>query len=199
MALVGLLLPLTACSDDPDERQVSLDGGASPEASEQTESPQETPSPDGPEPAAEVEDGRIIAGVDRASTADEKAVTQVWFGFWSELGRLYTTTDVDRAALAALASGPAFDGPVAYAERMQASGTSNQGGAIAAVVKIDVDGRQAVVTGCVHGSLIEVDAQGLPVEVPTPYTSTRETLEYDGGTWRVVKHEGEGVHRCDYQ
>lgn len=199
LALAALLLPLAACSDEPDERQVTLDGSSSPDASEPTGSPTQAPSAQGPEPATEVEDGRIVPGVDKATTAEERAVTQVWFDFWAELGRLYTTTEVDRAALGALASGPAFEGPVAYAERMQASGTSNTGGAIASVVEVEVEGQQAVVSGCVHGNLIEVDAQGLPVEPLQAYTSTRETLEFDGGAWRVVKHEGEGVHRCDHQ
>lgn len=191
--MVGLLA-LTSCSDDsdPDDRSVELDA---PRASAET-----SPSAEADEVPEDPPESGLVQGLDPASTPEEQAVTRTWFAYWTELTRMYTEVTVDRATFGSLAREGAYEGPVRYVERMQGSGTANTGGAIASVEKVVVEGSRAVVTGCQRTDLVERTEDGTPVEAPTPFVRTQETLQREGDTWIVVGHSVlSSMARCDYR
>lgn len=171
----------SGCSDGDEKHSVELNttGSAPP-------TPSESPASDVPEvPPAE----GLARGLDPASTPDEQQVTDTWFRYWAELTRMYSEVSVDRTVFDELARGQAYKGPVAYVERLESSGNRNQGGSIASVEKLTVSKDRAVVTGCQRTGLIEVDAEGVPAELPTPFVRTKETFERDASGWVVVGHQ----------
>lgn len=197
------LMTLTACADDRAERDDAAGDRTSSSAPTDSASgastpPEETESVDAV-PEAPGRSG-LLRGLDPARTPDEKAVTDTWFRYWTQLTRMYTRVEVDRDAFARLARGDAFSGPVGYVERMRASGTSNRGGSIASVEKVAVTGDTAVVTGCQRSDLVEQDADGNAVEAPTLFVRTRESLQRQGDRWIVVEHDVlSTMTECDYR
>jgi len=193
---LGLALALVTAGCSDDDRKTSVDLDRTPASA--------SPTPTSEAPAAIPEnaaDGEYVRGLNPAKTPEERAVAEVWFSFWGELHRMYDEAELDRTRFGELARGEAFDGPASYVERMQKAGTHNDGGTIAAIQKLKVDGDKAVVTSCIHSTLVEVDGKGRALEMPNPFLVTRETLEKEGPDWRVVKHEsGEKKgSRCTYR
>ena len=177
------LLTLTSCGKGTGDTQLQID--ASPSATP-TESADSDASADIPQdPPAE----GLVRGLDPASTPDEQQVTDTWFRYWTDLTRMYSEVSVDRTAFGELARQQAYEGPLAYVERMDSLDHRNQGGSIASVEKVTVTQDRAVVAGCQRSDLIEVDAKGTPAELPTPFVRTKETLERAETGWVVVGHE----------
>lgn len=189
----AVALVATGCSDE--EKKTSVDLERTPASASATPT-DEAPGAIPEEPV----DGELTRGLNPAESPAERQVADVWFSFWTELQRMYTEVELDRSRLGELARGEAFDGPASYVESMQKNKTRNEGGTIASIQKIKVDGTTAVVKSCIRTSLLEVTDKGAPVELPEPYLVTRETLEQEGPDWRVVKHEsGEQVATCEYR
>lgn len=187
-------LVASGCSDDEPKESLELD--ASPSASP-TEAAGGTEPDEIPE---EPPESGLVRGLDPATTPDEQAVTDTWFRYWTELTRMYTEVTIDRTAFGELAQEQAYDGPVSYVEQMENAGNANQGGSIASVEKVRVQGDRAVVTGCQRTQMIEMTADGVPAEMPVPYVRTRETLERQLDSWIVVEHVvlSNGA-RCTYR
>lgn len=186
-------LVATGCSDD--DRKTSVDLDRKPASA----SPTPTAEPAGGIPDEPV-DGKLIRGLNPAESPAERQVADTWFGFWAELQSMYTEVEVDRTTFGELARGQAFDGPTAYVEQMQKAGTRNEGGTIASITELKVDGTKAVVRSCIRTTLLEVNESGAPAEMPEPFLESRDTLEQEGPDWRVVKHEfGKRVATCDFR
>lgn len=181
LALVTALA-VSGCSDDEPRAELEIDAPPSASPTETTTGTDTGEVPEEP-PAS-----GLVRGLDPATTADEQAVTDAWFGYWTELTRMYTDVTLERTAFGELAQGQAYEGPVAYVERMQNSGNANQGGSIASVEKVRVQGDRATVRGCQRTQMVEMTAEGVPAELPVPYVRTRETLERQLDSWVVVKH-----------
>lgn len=194
-----LALSLGACGDDGDDdssRKVNLD--TTPSASPGDEPSKETSSvkeAEGDKPV----DGQVQRGLNPAKSGEEKAVAEAWFAFWAEITRSYTTVEIDRDRLAELATGEAFSNPVAYVDQMKSAKTHNEGGSIAGITDINMDGDSAEVSSCIRSSLIEVNKKGVPVETLTPFITSKETLKKEGPAWRVVEHAVEPSGACKFR
>lgn len=71
------------------------------------------------------------------------------------------------------------------------------GGTIATLQEIGVTEGSAVVRGCLHTSMLKVDADGKPVvAMEDPWVASKHTLTNWGDGWIVVKQELNGVPKC---
>lgn len=185
-AAVVAALVLGGCSSDPDVPREPIAGGTqtptTPPTSSATPTPSGNPIPEMPEA------GRVIRGLNPATTEDERAVAEVWFSYREELNRMYREVSVDQERLSELAFGAGFDSPVAYVDRMKRANTHNEGGNISSITSVTVTGDSAVVLGCLRSTMVEVDANGRPVELPEVFVVFRDTLTREGPDWRLSKH-----------
>lgn len=184
-ALVAALA-LGGCSSEPDASREPLIGGTETPTAPPTTSTTPTVTPDAIPEMPEA--GRVIRGLNPATTEDERAVTEVWFSYREELNRMYREVTVDPERLAELATGRGFDRPAAYVARMKKAKTHNEGGNISSITSVTVNGNTAEVVGCLRSTMLEQDAQGVPVELPEVFVEFRDTLKREGPDWRVQEH-----------
>lgn len=198
-ALLGVLV-LAACGQEQATPTLDLDDepSASPSA---TAGPSRSASPAEAGSVPEVPpDGRVTRGTSVARSPAEVEVTDRWYAYWDEVLRMYRTTEVDRDALYALATGEAAEGPLDYVSRMQERGERQRGGVIAAVSAVRVRGDRAVVEACFRDDTQDVARNGRPAETPAVFFTSRATLRREGPDWRVVESVGtsEGAP-CEYR
>lgn len=195
LTCVGALL-LTGCGDGTEEAQPPTFDETS-----QTPTPEpSTPPPsDGPAPEDPV-DGEVARGASAARGADQQAVAEVWFSYWTEVLRMYREGEADRDALYALADEAAATGPLDYLARMASRGETQTGGAIAAVTGVRVQGDRAVLQGCFRDGTVTLASNGNPAEVGLSFFTTRDTLVREGPDWRVVETTTTSQNKeCDYR
>lgn len=162
--------------------------------------PTETaPTETAPIPRDPVE-GEFRRGLSSAQDDEEREVEEAWAAYWEVLIPMYHAARPDRAAVEAVATGPAASGPLDYVTEMRAAGNSQVGGAIGATTSIRVTGGSATVLGCFRNTTVDVDAAGDPVEQAHPFLVIRDTLRRTPAGWRTT--ESTTVSRgepCDYR
>ncbi|QCX28291.1 hypothetical protein [Nocardioides jishulii] len=185
--LAAATLGLAGCAEDSSKKEVDLDARSTPTA-------EPTPvAAKGDKPV----DGAALRGSSAASSPDEEAAVEVWFGFYEEMVRMYAGPTIDRDRWSAVAVEQAYDGPLQYAEKQVSQGHRHQGGLIVAATEVEVKGDEAVVTGCVRTTLTEVDGEGVPVEKVAPWRTSSDVLVKVGSGWRVSSFRIYESGRCD--
>lgn len=197
LTCVGALL-LGGCGADADDgaKRPAFDRTA-PALSEETPDP--APSDDGPIPDEPV-DGELSRGSSAATGPEEQAAAEAWFGYWTEVLRMYRDGEADRDRLYALADGRAATGPLDYLRRMVSRGETQSGGVIAAVSRIRIDGDRAVLQGCFRDGTVTLARNGNPAETGLSYFTTEDVLLREGPDWRVVESTSTSENRkCEYR
>lgn len=185
---------LTGCGGDEDGSTPKPDSAAS--AAPTTE-PTEPAAPKIP---AKPVDGRFIRGLNPADTPDERAAAEVWFAYREEVSRMIRDVDVNRPLLEKLARGEGITAPVAYVDQMRAAGTHNVGGTIASIKSVAIRDGEIAVYGCLRSTMIEVDADGRPVEPLENFVGVLDTLVRQGSTWVVERRHNTSIgERCRYR
>lgn len=146
-----------------------------------TSAPADPPSAAADEPV----DGELLMGRSSARSAEERQVVSVWFAYWDEVNRMYRDVEADPDTLYSLAKDTAATGPLDYLEDFSSRDERQVGGSVAAATEVRVRGDEATVDGCFRNSALNVDRQGRPVELLTPFFTTREVLRREGPDWRV--------------
>lgn len=183
--LSGALL-LTGCGGSDEPGTVTLGSSSSATPTSEPAPTTAPPSDDGPIPKEPVE-GTLTRGLSAAAGDEQVAIGEVWFGYWSELLRMFRTGESDQDALYALADDSAAGNALDYADGLQDKDFHQTGGVVAAITKVKVDGDTATVIGCFRNSTVDVNAAGEPVELPHAFFTTRDTLRREGPDWRVTE------------
>lgn len=197
-ALAGAVL-LAGCGSDsnnaepPEFDPEPTASSAAPSPTESAASDEPTASSAAPSPTEsatsdEPVDGKVLRGSSAAATPDETVVADVWYAYWTELYRMYSTTEVHRDALYRVAADDAASGPLDYVASMQNGEVHQVGGAIAAVTTVEVTGDRAVLESCFRNSALNVDDRGTPVEPLLVWFTTEDVLEKEGPGWRVTEN-----------
>lgn len=198
-AFLACVATLTACGGDEQPAEpLSIAGDSttpsSTPAAPEVEGPPATASSDEPV------DGKLLLGDTVATSAEDRAVAEVWFDYWTELFRMYSDAEADPGTLYSLAKDAAATGPLDYLASMQEREQHQVGGAIVAVTDVRTRGDRAVVESCFRNSALNVDATDTAVETLTPFFTTREVLRREGPDWRVESSETTSRNeRCDFR
>ncbi|MBF4161783.1 hypothetical protein ISG29_08770 [Nocardioides sp. CBS4Y-1] len=136
-----------------------------------------------------------------AEGAEQLAIEDVYYDFWSERLHMFHTLKVDRDYWYSLATGDAAQGPIDYVEQLKKTGLRVDGGAIIAINRLTVKGDNATVVSCIRNTSREVDRKtGASTEIPTMKFRSKETLERTGPDWRVATTINlPGNQPCDYR
>lgn len=180
-------LTLSACSSgDAEPRSVELDkpASAAPDAGAE------------PEGAQEPQEGELTRAGNAAQGKKQRAVAEAWFSYLEEVVRTMSVPDDSQLRLQQLAVGGGIDGPHQYAARLVERGVRLEGGMVATLQDVEVNGNRAVVEGCLHSSMREVDAQGEPLEELVPWFRATHSLVLAGGVWLVDHHHLERGPKC---
>lgn len=191
-AAVGTLaaIVLAGCGGSDDESALAEADGTIPASASASASP--TPSPSssvssaataGDEPPAE----GVQLGRSPATSDEESAVVDVTLAYWQQVYAMYATADVDRDAFAAVARGPAYQGPLNYVAVLQRNDVRQKGGAIMGVEKLEVDGRTGEVVACFRNDAVNVDDRDRPAEPLMPFFVVRNIVQKQGPDWRVTR------------
>ena len=182
--VVGVLT-LTACSSREKTRAVDLDRPES--------APPATGDAGG---AQEPRQGELVRADSAAATAKEQAVAEVWFSYLEEVVRMMSVPDDSPLRLRQLAVTGGVDGPQLYAEDLVERDVRLEGGMVATLREVEVKGNRATVGGCIHSSMLEVDAAGKPLEDLVPWFRATNSLVWDGQSWMVDHHQLERSTQC---
>ncbi|WP_194503041.1 hypothetical protein [Nocardioides acrostichi] len=200
IVLVVAAFLLSACGGgDGPEPTLDLDGSSS-AAATRTPEPTEAAESQGPIPEEPVEN-KILRGSSVAEGAEQLAIEDVYYDFWSERLHMFHTLKVDRDYWYSLATGDAAQGPIDYVEQLKKTGLRVDGGAIIAINRLTVKGDNATVVSCIRNTSREVDRKtGASTEIPTMKFRSKETLERTGPDWRVATTINlPGNQPCDYR
>lgn len=203
------VLALAGCGDDGStgaDDPVETASASPPPSETPAETPTGTPTSSAPAPTEappiprDPVEGEFRRGLSSAQDEEEREVEEAWAAYWEVLIPIYHSARPDRAAVEAVATGPAASGPLDYVTEMRAAGNSQVGGAIGATTSIRVTGGSATVLGCFRNTTVDVDAAGDPVEQAHPFLVIRDTLRRTPAGWRTT--ESTTVSRgepCDYR
>lgn len=184
--VVGVLV-LTGCTSDTERRKVTLDAPTESGAVAPEQVADGDPVP---------EEGTLTRAGNAATTPREQAVAEAWFDYLEEMVRMLGTPDSSPFRMRELAVGGGADGPQRYAEELEEKGIRLAGGMVASVLDVDLEGDRATVDGCAYSTMIEVDAQGRPLEEHSPWFRATNTLTWDGERWLVSSNLIEKSPKC---
>lgn len=180
-------LTLSACSSgDAEPRSVDLDRPASAAPDAET----------GPDGAQQPREGELTRAGNAAKGTRQRAVADAWFAYLEEVVRTMSVPDDSVLGLRRVAVGGGIDGPQQYAAQLVERGVRLEGGMVATLQDVEVTGNRAVVEGCLHSSMVEVNADGAPLEELVPWFRATNSLVFDGEAWLVDHHRLERSPQC---
>jgi hypothetical protein len=183
---VCLVGALAACSG---EKPSSLPTLSESSSSGVTPTPTVTPSAVTPS-AAKTPDSKgheVFVGQSTATKADQKAVADVWVGFWRMRLNALFAAKVDPAAASEYVQGEALGNMVDYVGQLAKKKLHVQGDMMIGISSISISGSTATVDSCVNDWSIDVDAKGVAKGKPSLFFQSRGTLTKVAGGWRVSR------------
>ncbi len=192
--LVVLVLALTGCGgqEKPAEPLGPLGG-------DETSAPAEPSSTTGTESADaspfDDEGHDVVRGAVEATTPEEEAIAEAWFGYWQVRVSSFGEVEVD-PRIGTVAAGEAQADVVRYVSYLRGKKLHTEGDTKFGVADIVVRGTEATLSSCGVNKSVDVDAEGSPAEQFTPFYNIEGTLKKAGGAWRVVDVTIVGTNGC---
>ena len=201
--LGGLIVAAVTGCNGGDDGDLPAFGGAADSSASATAIESPVPTVDAKGPLAAVGDklgdtkNAITVGRTVRGDAEKEAAQQAYLAFWALRATSLSRVEVDRAALDAVATGPAAAGVVESVRELESKKQHTEGGSTVNVQTVTVTGTTAKITDCFQDRSVDFSADGKPQDVPdlsvVPFGAE---LVKAGGGWRVSQLSRTKIKNC---